>query len=347
MSYILDALTKSQKERKRTSVPTLATEYPFEDTPPSSSKRWTSITMIGLTSMAVLIAFYALTTRPPTENELSSAPSQQHSQSESTLSATQSGVTAESVTPMPSRSSNPVTAEEKLLAARAESTNPDGVLLAEPSRKKSKTAAPQPSRSSLAEQRSAQQGAPAQKREGANTRQAKSSSRAASQSSAETAALQPANVSPDEPRLSPELQRLEDEMLALRREAEQVEQMESQARSHRAVTSSAAPVEGTVGTVGTVSGSEPDRGTRTSAATSTSAELPTLRDLPPEVRSNLPPLQIIAHAYAQTSSERMVIINMKRYGEGDRMREGPSIDAITPTGVLLTFQGQQFQVPAR
>jgi hypothetical protein len=43
----------------------------------------------------------------------------------------------------------------------------------------------------------------------------------------------------------------------------------------------------------------------------------------------------------------MVIINMKRYGEGDRMREGPLIDAITPTGILLTFQGRQFQVPAR
>ena len=340
MSYILDALTKSQKERKRTPVPTLATEYPFEEAQHSSSKRWTSTTVILLASMAVLIALYALITRPPTSHEFSAAPPQQHSPPESALSTIQSVVTDEKVTPTPSGSSNTVTGEERLLAARVETMNHDGALPAEPSSEKPKTIAPRSSKSSSAEPGSAQ------KRERVN--QAKSSSRASSLSTSETTGAQPADVSTSEPQLSNELKRLEDEMLALRRESEQVE---SGMRKDRVTALRPGPREDTTSAAATLSASEPDRDTHTSTATGVpavhGAELPTLRELPPEVRNNLPPIQIIAHAYAQMSSKRMVIINMKRYGEGDRMREGPLIDAITPTGVLLTFEGRQFQVPAR
>ena len=83
------------------------------------------------------------------------------------------------------------------------------------------------------------------------------------------------------------------------------------------------------------------------AATDSASKLPAFRQLPLETQATLPALQINVHAYAQTSEERMVIINMKSYREGDRLREGPLIEAITPTGVVLIFDNQRFQLPAR
>ena len=54
-----------------------------------------------------------------------------------------------------------------------------------------------------------------------------------------------------------------------------------------------------------------------------SDEVAALRDLPPETRSAIPALEVNVHTYAQSREERMVLINMKRYREGDRLAEGP------------------------
>ena len=72
-----------------------------------------------------------------------------------------------------------------------------------------------------------------------------------------------------------------------------------------------------------------------------------LRDLPPETRSALPRLEVNVHSYSPDRERRMVLINMKRYGEGDRLAEGPLIQSITPTGVVLVHGRQRFSIPAR
>jgi hypothetical protein len=41
------------------------------------------------------------------------------------------------------------------------------------------------------------------------------------------------------------------------------------------------------------------------------------------------------------------MINSKRYQEGDRLSEGPLLEAITSTGVVLRYQGQRFLLPVR
>jgi hypothetical protein len=38
---------------------------------------------------------------------------------------------------------------------------------------------------------------------------------------------------------------------------------------------------------------------------------------------------------------------MKRYREGDRLAEGPTIQSITPTGVVLVHEKLRFHLPIR
>lgn len=70
-------------------------------------------------------------------------------------------------------------------------------------------------------------------------------------------------------------------------------------------------------------------------------------ELPPELRRNIEQLTINAHVYSAAPLERMVIINMKSYHEGERLREGPRVDEITSTGANFSFESHRFQLNAR
>lgn len=65
------------------------------------------------------------------------------------------------------------------------------------------------------------------------------------------------------------------------------------------------------------------------------ALLPRLRDLPPARRDQLPALTLNAHVYAPEPAQRFVLINLSRYGEGDRVAPGLTVAAIYPGGVVL------------
>jgi hypothetical protein len=64
MSYILDALSKSQKERDRTHVPTLTSAIPITESKRHVSKVWAGIS-IGVLSVGVLVTAFGLTSRGP------------------------------------------------------------------------------------------------------------------------------------------------------------------------------------------------------------------------------------------------------------------------------------------
>lgn len=78
----------------------------------------------------------------------------------------------------------------------------------------------------------------------------------------------------------------------------------------------------------------------TPAATS----VPLLRDLPADFRASVPPLSLDVHVYAPSATGRFVLINMKKYHEGEQLAEGPRIEEITEEGVVLSYQGQQFRI---
>jgi len=53
-------------------------------------------------------------------------------------------------------------------------------------------------------------------------------------------------------------------------------------------------------------------------------------------------LHLDIHVWSDKPEERFVFINMRKYGEGAVLPEGPRIDAITRDGVSLSQDGQRF-----
>jgi general secretion pathway protein B len=56
----------------------------------------------------------------------------------------------------------------------------------------------------------------------------------------------------------------------------------------------------------------------------------------------LPNLRLELHAYAEQPASRFVFINGRRYGEGERLSDGPDLVAIGPQGAVLSYRGQRF-----
>lgn len=70
-----------------------------------------------------------------------------------------------------------------------------------------------------------------------------------------------------------------------------------------------------------------------------------LSALPVEVRARLPRLHVDIHAWSEDPQARFVLINMRRYQEGDRLQEGPLLRRILPDGVVLDADGMLFSLP--
>ncbi len=58
-------------------------------------------------------------------------------------------------------------------------------------------------------------------------------------------------------------------------------------------------------------------------------------------------LHLDVHVYADRPPDRFVLINMKKYHQGERLQEGPRLDEITTDGVILSFRGEKFRVQAQ
>ncbi|NHA13830.1 general secretion pathway protein GspB [Thioalkalivibrio sp. XN279] len=80
-----------------------------------------------------------------------------------------------------------------------------------------------------------------------------------------------------------------------------------------------------------------------STATATEdARLPRFADLVVRGELNVPHMHLDIHVYSGDPAERFVFINMRRYNEGNATQEGPKVERITRTGVVMNYQGQQF-----
>lgn len=75
-------------------------------------------------------------------------------------------------------------------------------------------------------------------------------------------------------------------------------------------------------------------------------ELPELAQVRESFSPPLVTLRLDVHVYSPTLNERFVLINMNKYHEGDRLREGPQITAIESTGVVMEYQDQKFVLTA-
>ncbi|MES1195787.1 MAG: general secretion pathway protein GspB [Steroidobacter sp.] len=73
--------------------------------------------------------------------------------------------------------------------------------------------------------------------------------------------------------------------------------------------------------------------------------VPTLDNIGGNAALNLPALHLDVHVYSINAAERFVFINMKKYTEGQVLKEGPTLEHITPEGAVLKQGEQQFLLP--
>jgi general secretion pathway protein B len=113
-----------------------------------------------------------------------------------------------------------------------------------------------------------------------------------------------------------------------------VRNLSKEAERSRTVPSSAAQRSGNVAPVAE---SEP-----TPRRASAYGNLPTMYEAIVAGIVSVPPLHLDIHVYSSSPAERFVFINMAKYREGDRLQEGPAVEEITESGVVMIHQGSRF-----
>jgi general secretion pathway protein B len=73
-------------------------------------------------------------------------------------------------------------------------------------------------------------------------------------------------------------------------------------------------------------------------------DLPTIDDVALQ-GGGLPEMHVDLHVYASNPQERFVFVNKRKYREGDTLQEGPRVEEITRSGVVLNQQGRRFVLP--
>ena len=80
----------------------------------------------------------------------------------------------------------------------------------------------------------------------------------------------------------------------------------------------------------------------TTGGNSAYANLPTMNEAIVAGILSVPPLHLDIHVYSPSAADRFVFINMAKYREGERLQEGPSVEEITESGVVMIHQGSRF-----
>ena len=73
--------------------------------------------------------------------------------------------------------------------------------------------------------------------------------------------------------------------------------------------------------------------------------LPTISEVSLSGAQALPELHLDVHVYATQPADRFVYINMRKYHEGAKLQEGPTVERIRRDGVVLNDQGVRFLLP--
>ncbi|MEM7253261.1 MAG: general secretion pathway protein GspB [Pseudomonadota bacterium] len=392
MSYIHDALMKSQRERDQASVPTLQTDYGAVAAPRKSNDRW-AYTALGLGALAVAIAIYGVWGRGVAPGESIGALTESPSRAEGSKAIrllSESGLTSPARRPVSAPAIRPATSQQPLSQPASPVTQTVDPVASAPSRDPSNrrdSAAPtnpsEPPRPVAAENRGVEKRAAPVIIE-PNVRPAPIPVASArpiprAEPSPEPAKPTPAPVkrnvgaSPERSsRWVKKLERLEIPHRSLHTGS--APESSTPADSHRA--EDVAPsgpadrdergsddgVSPTVATLAAVTPRSPPIAVEGNSVTddilpsvapapalvsqpASGPKAPSLFSLPSDVRSQIPLLRINAHVYAAEVRSRMVIINMRRYGEREQTNEGPMVEAITPFGAELSHAGHRFHLP--
>lgn len=73
-------------------------------------------------------------------------------------------------------------------------------------------------------------------------------------------------------------------------------------------------------------------------------DLPTLQDLPPDVRQSMPSLPINVFSYSPTPAERFVMIDMVKYVPGQTIKNQLELKEIVEDGIIVRYEGRVFKI---
>ncbi|MGH8476101.1 MAG: general secretion pathway protein GspB [Methylococcales bacterium] len=72
--------------------------------------------------------------------------------------------------------------------------------------------------------------------------------------------------------------------------------------------------------------------------------IPLLSEMPRDFQRELPALNINVFVYSDISKERFVIVNMSKYSSGEKIDNGPEILEIRPDSLVLKYLGETFRI---
>jgi general secretion pathway protein B len=72
------------------------------------------------------------------------------------------------------------------------------------------------------------------------------------------------------------------------------------------------------------------------------SKLPSWYELPLDFRNRLSLPRLDLHAYSEEPQNRFILVNLKKYREGDRLESGLILEEILPDGMVLSYQGERF-----
>ena len=323
MSYILDALSKSQMQRERGAVPTLMTVFPQPKATPPAIKYWLTAA-ICLLSIGMLVSGYALSGRaqdPPSSHDAIAKLAEPSPAPTKNIVSPASVVALDQKASMANTHTRPVTRQVKQSASVQNEFWP----------------------STVDDRNVAENPVPRQPKPVA--------------ASAVIVAPEPSNIDVSDTRLTLASKWLIEELSALERASQGVEPRKhasatkAQSEDHPIRAQAAASAKAPVVPTSELRPSDRNAGQQQPVVLGSPArsgdQLPVLSEMTRETRDSLPSMEINVHSYVKSPEKRMVMINMKRYGEGDRIAEGPIIDAITQTGVVLVHETQRFHLRLR
>jgi general secretion pathway protein B len=66
-----------------------------------------------------------------------------------------------------------------------------------------------------------------------------------------------------------------------------------------------------------------------------------LSEMPPAYRADFPQLSVEVHVWDSQPAKRFVLVNGKRYSEGDTLQQGPRLAEIAQEGLVLEYRGSR------
>jgi general secretion pathway protein B len=88
----------------------------------------------------------------------------------------------------------------------------------------------------------------------------------------------------------------------------------------------------------------PDGRMEARAAAQDAAQLPSWYELPQEFRNQLDVPHPDLHVYSEEPQNRFILVNLKKYREGETLDSGLVLEEILPDGMVMSYRGERFTV---